>query len=66
MAQIVEAMERNQRLRAGPDGERLIELTTRAKSNLNIDLHNLDVEIQRQFGLYSVEVTGDGVRICIL
>jgi hypothetical protein len=66
MAHIIAATERNERLKAGPDGERLLKLTTAAKSNLNVDLHNLDVEIQRQFGLYSVEVTGDGVRICIL
>ncbi len=66
MAQIVAATERNERLKAGPDGKRLLELTTEARSNLNIDLHNLDAELQRQFGLYSVEVTGDGVRIIII
>jgi hypothetical protein len=66
MANIVAATARNERLQAGPDGKRLLELTSAAKSNLNVDLHNLDVEIQRQFGLYSVEVTGDGVRICML
>ena len=63
MAQIVAATERNECFQMGSDGKRLAELTNAAKSNLNIDLYNLDVEIQRQFGLYSVEVTGDGVRI---
>lgn len=63
MTHIMAATERNERLQAGPDGRRLLELTTAARSNLNIDLHYLDVELQRQFGLYSVEVTGDGVRI---
>ena len=62
MAQIIAATERNERFQAGPEGQRLLQLTTIAKSNLNIDLSNLDAEIQRQFGLYSVEVTGDGVR----
>ncbi len=66
MAHIVTAIQRNERLRSGPDGKRLLELTTAARSNLNVDLHNLDLEIQRQFGLYSVEVTGDGVRVYIL
>lgn len=66
MGEIVEATERNERLKAGPDGERLLQLTTAARSNLNIDLHNLDLEIQRQFGLHSVEVTGDGVRFHLL
>jgi hypothetical protein len=66
MVHIIEATERNERLKAGPDGEHLLELTTAARSNLNIDLHNLDLEIQRQFGLYSVEVTGDGVRVYTL
>jgi hypothetical protein len=66
MVQIVAATERNERFKAGPDGKRLLELTTAARSNLNVDLHNLDAEIQRQFGLYSVEVTGDGVRIIII
>jgi hypothetical protein len=61
MACIIAATERNDILRAGPDGQRLLELTTAARSNLNIDLHNLDIELQRQFGLHSVEVTGDGV-----
>ncbi|CAF3982817.1 unnamed protein product [Rotaria magnacalcarata] len=60
MAQIIASTERNERFMTGVDGKRLLELTTTAKSNLNIDLHNLDLEIQRQFGLYSVEVTGDG------
>ncbi len=63
MAQIIAATERNERFQMGPDGKRLLELTTAARSNLNVDLHNLDVEIQRQFGLHSVEVTGDGVRV---
>jgi len=63
MAQIIAATERNERFQTGPDGKRLLELTTAARSNLNVDLHNLDVEIQRQFGLHSVEVTGDGVRV---
>ena len=62
MTQIIAATERNQRLQEGSEGERLLEFTTAAKSNRNIDLHNLDEEIQRQFGLHSVEVTGDGVR----
>jgi hypothetical protein len=61
MEHITKAIERNERFQAGVDGQRLLELTTAAKSNLNIDLHNLDIEIQRQFGLYSVEVTGEGV-----
>ncbi|CAF3833359.1 unnamed protein product, partial [Rotaria sp. Silwood1] len=60
MAYIIAATERNERLQAGSDGKRLLQLTTAAKSNLNIDLHNLDIELQRQFGLYSVEVIGDG------
>ncbi|CAF1547247.1 unnamed protein product, partial [Adineta steineri] len=60
MAQIIGATKRNERLQDGPDGERLLELTTAARSNRNIDLNNLDAEIQRQFGLHSVEVTGDG------
>ncbi|CAF3666654.1 unnamed protein product [Rotaria sordida] len=60
MAHIIAATERNERLQAGPDGKRLLELTTAAKSNLNVDLNKLDIELQRQFGLYSVEVTGDG------
>ncbi|CAF0855089.1 unnamed protein product [Adineta steineri] len=60
MAQIIAATERNERFQAGPYGERLLELTTAARSNRNIDLNNLDAEIQRQFGLHSVEVTGDG------
>ncbi|CAF1418781.1 unnamed protein product [Adineta ricciae] len=60
MAQIIANMERNQRLQVGPDGECLLQLATAAKSNRNIDLYNFDNEIQRQFGLYSVEVIGDG------
>ncbi|CAF3542292.1 unnamed protein product [Rotaria socialis] len=60
MAQIIASTERNERFMADADGKRLLELTTTAKSNLNVDLYNLDLEIQRQFGLYSVEVTGDG------
>ncbi|CAF5166440.1 unnamed protein product, partial [Rotaria sp. Silwood1] len=63
MAYTIAATERNERLQAGPDGKHLLQLTTAVKSNLNIDLYNLDIELQRQFGLYSVEVTGDGVRI---
>ena len=63
MQKIIEATERNERLKAGPDGECLLRLTTRAKSNLNVDLAHLDEELQRQFGLYSVEVTGDGVSL---
>jgi hypothetical protein len=66
MAQIVAATERNERFQIGSDGKRLLELTTAAKSNLNIDLRYLDEEIQRQFGLYSVEVHGDGVRVYLL
>lgn len=65
MKDIISATERNDRFQSDPDGKRLLELTTAARSNLNIDLYNLDVEIQRQFGLHSVEVTGDGVRINI-
>lgn len=61
MKLIIESTERNERFQVDPDGKRLLALTTAAKSNLNIDLYNLDVEIRRQFGLYSVEVTGDGV-----
>ncbi|CAF0806332.1 unnamed protein product [Adineta ricciae] len=60
MAQILANIERNQRLQVGPDGECLLQLATAAKSNRNIDLYNFDNEIQRQFGLYSVEVIGDG------
>ncbi|CAF3079850.1 unnamed protein product [Rotaria sp. Silwood2] len=60
MKEIIAATERNDRFQSDLYGKRLLELTTAAKSNLNIDLYNLDVEIQRQFGLYSVEVTGDG------
>lgn len=63
MQKIVQAMERNDRFRVGEDGETLLRLMTIAKSNLNADLHNLDLELQRQFGLYSVEVTGDGVSL---
>jgi hypothetical protein len=62
-ALIIAAIERNARLQAGPDGERLLALTTAAVSNRNIDLNRLDEEIELQFGLHSVEVTGDGVRI---
>ncbi|CAF1334760.1 unnamed protein product [Rotaria sp. Silwood1] len=61
MKEIVAATERNDRFQSDSYGKRLIQLTTAAKSNLNIDLYNLDVEIQHQFGLHSVEVTGDGV-----
>ncbi|CAF5125345.1 unnamed protein product, partial [Rotaria sp. Silwood1] len=47
MAYIIAATERNERLQAGSDGKRLLQLTTAAKNNLNIDLHNLDIELQR-------------------
>ena len=66
MAHIIVTTKRNERFMAGTDGQRLLELTTAAKSNANIDLYNLDLELQRQFGLYSVEVTGDGVRDYLL
>lgn len=66
MAHIIAAIERNERLQADPHGKRLLELTTAARSNLNVDLDDLDLELQRQFGLYSVEVIGDGVRIYLL
>ena len=56
------AIERNARLQEGSDGECLLTLATAAVSNRNIDLNRLDAEIERQFGLHSVEVTGDGVR----
>ena len=65
MEHIVEAMTRNDKFKEGSDGQRLLELTTKARSNLNIDLENLDREIQRQFGLFSVEVIGDGVNYFI-
>ena len=58
---IIKAIERNERLQAGEDGQSLSKLANAAKSNRNIDLGKLDQEIQRQFGLYAVEVTGDGV-----
>lgn len=64
MQKIIEATERNERLQAGPDGQRLLQLSTIARSNLNADLANLDAELKEQFGLHSVEVTGDGVSIC--
>jgi hypothetical protein len=59
---ITAAIEINARLQAGPDGERLLALATAAVSNRNIDLNRLDAAIEYQFGLHSVEVTGDGVR----
>ncbi|CAF3313266.1 unnamed protein product [Rotaria sp. Silwood2] len=62
MKEIIAATERNDRFQSDLYGKRLLELTTAVRSNLNIDLYNLDVEIQRQFGLYSVEVTGDGLQ----
>ena len=65
MQKIIEAMERNERFRVGEDGETLLRFITIAKSNLNADLHKLDLELQRQFGLYSVEVTGDGVSLSL-
>ena len=61
-ALIMAAIERNARLQEGADGEYLLALTTAAVSNRNIDLNHLDEEIELQFGLHSVEVTGDGVR----
>ncbi|CAF1466882.1 unnamed protein product [Rotaria sordida] len=60
MKEIIAATERNDRFQSDLDGKRLLQLTTAARSNLNIDLYNLDVELQRQFELHSVEVTGDG------
>ncbi|CAF4616311.1 unnamed protein product, partial [Rotaria sp. Silwood2] len=60
MKDIIAAIERNDRFQSDSDGKRLLQLTNAAKSNLNIDLYNLDVEIHRQFEFHSVEVTGDG------
>ncbi|CAF4692475.1 unnamed protein product, partial [Rotaria magnacalcarata] len=60
MKDIIAAIERNDRFQSDLDGKRLLQLTNAAKSNLNIDLHKLDLEIRRQFGIHSVEVTGDG------
>ncbi|CAF4788381.1 unnamed protein product, partial [Rotaria sp. Silwood2] len=60
MKDIIAAIERNDRFQSDSDDKRLLQLTNAAKSNLNIDLYNLDVEIHRQFEFHSVEVTGDG------
>ncbi|CAF1199153.1 unnamed protein product [Rotaria sp. Silwood1] len=60
MKDIIAAIERNDRFQSDSDGKYLHHLTNAAKSNLNSDLNNLDDEIYRQFGLHSVEVTGDG------
>ncbi|CAF1591277.1 unnamed protein product [Rotaria sp. Silwood1] len=60
MKDIIAAIERNDRFQSDSDGKYLHHLTNAAKSNLNSDLNNLDDEIHRQFGLHSVEVTGDG------
>ena len=60
--QIVKAIDRNEQFQHGPDGQRLSKLAHAARSNLNKDIDEFCQEIQRQFGLYAVEVTGDGVR----
>ncbi|CAF4167626.1 unnamed protein product [Rotaria sp. Silwood2] len=60
MKDIIAAIERNDRFQSDSYGERLLQLTNAAKSNLNVDLNKLDDEISHQFGLHSVEVTGDG------
>lgn len=66
MEHIIKGIERNERLQAGEDGERLLRISKAARSNLNVDLRKLDQELLRQFGLYAVEVIGDGVRFILL
>ena len=61
-ALIMVAIERNARLQSKADGQCLLAFSAAAVSNRNIDLARFDEEIERQFGLHSVEVTGDGVR----
>ncbi|CAF3479236.1 unnamed protein product, partial [Rotaria sp. Silwood2] len=60
MKDIMAAIERNDHFQSDSYGKHLLQLTNAAKSNLNVDLNKLDDEIRYQFGLHSVEVTGDG------
>ena len=60
--QIIRAIDRNEQFQQGSDGQQLSRLAHAARSNLNKDINEFCQEIQRQFGLYAVEVTGDGVR----
>ena len=55
------SIRRNAKIQAGPHGQTLLDLATAAVSNSNWDLNRFSAEIERQFGLHSVEVVGDGV-----